>query len=144
MDNDNDSHKERFIPEWITQLGENEVFVFGSNLEGMHGGEAARIAFEKFGAQWGIGEGPTGNSYAIPTMHGGLEAIRPYVDKFVEYAACHQEKRFLLTRVGCGIAGFRDNDMAPLFWQIHDLDNVAYPKEWDEALSAEYHLRKAK
>ena len=69
------NHK-RFIPDRVEQLSNCEIFVFGSNLEGMHMGGAARIAHEKFGAEWGVGDGPTGRCYAIPTMHGRLEDIR--------------------------------------------------------------------
>lgn len=65
----------RITPDWITHLEENEIFVFGSNLKGIHGGGAARVALEKFGAVWGQGTGLQGNSYAIPTMHGGTDAI---------------------------------------------------------------------
>ena len=80
-------------PDMISELKTDEVFVFGSNLEGMHGGGAAYTAFKKFGAAMGCGVGHRGQSYAIPTMHGGVEDIRPYVDEFVRYAAenllCH-------------------------------------------------------
>ena len=104
--------RKRFCPERVEQLSNCEIFVFGSNIEGMHMGGAARVAYEKFGAEWGVGDGPTGRCYAIPTMHGGLEDIRPYAKKFIAYAKAHPMERFLLTRVGCGIAGFKDSDMA--------------------------------
>jgi hypothetical protein len=120
----------RIAPHFITELSQCEIFVFGSNLEGYHGGGAARIAHEKFGAVWGVGVGPTGRSYAIPTMHGGLDAIKPYVDQFVEYAKTHPMNRFLLTRIGCGIAGFQDREMVPLFAKAWDLPNVAFPEVW--------------
>lgn len=120
----------RITPAFVTELSQCEVFVFGSNLQGMHGGGAARIAYEKFGAVWGEGDGPTGRCYAIPTMHGGIEEIRPYAEKFIRYAKEHPMKRFLLTRVGCGIAGFRDRDMAPLFAEALDMPNITLPKEW--------------
>ena len=74
----------RYTPEKITHLKENEIFVFGSNLAGAHGGGAARIAYEKFGAIWGQGVGLQGQSYGIPTMHGGTDKIKPYVDQFIE------------------------------------------------------------
>jgi hypothetical protein len=96
----------------------------------MHGGGAARIAYEKFGAVWGVGVGPTGRCYAIPTMHGGVDAIKPYVDQFVEYAKTHPMNRFLLTRIGCGIAGFKDAEIAPLFSAVMEIPNVAVPKAW--------------
>lgn len=73
-------------PNKITELSRCEIFVFGSNLKGCHGGGAARVAMEKFGAEWGVGVGPTGRCYAIPTMQGGVETIEPYVNKFLEYA----------------------------------------------------------
>ena len=76
----------RYTPEIISELKENEIFVFGSNLAGLHGGGAARAAFNKFGAVWGQGVGFQGQSYAIPTMHGGPEKIKPYVHEFVEFA----------------------------------------------------------
>jgi len=74
---------ERITPEYITELKPNEIFVFGSNLAGAHGGGAARVARNKFGAIWGQGVGLQGQSYAIPTMHGGVERIQPYVDEFI-------------------------------------------------------------
>ena len=117
-------------PNHITELSECEIFVFGSNLEGQHGGGAARLAYEKFGAEWGNGVGPQGRCYAIPTMHGPLSAIKPYVDDFIEYARQHPMNRFLLTRVGCGIAGFKDKDMAPLFLEAFKLPNVSFPDVW--------------
>ena len=121
-------------PSQIDSLGEHEVFVFGSNLAGQHGGGAARLAYNKFGAEWGVGVGMTGQCYAIPTMHGGVEDIRPYVDDFVAYAKAHPELTFLVTRIGCGIAGFRDEDMAPLFVDTTALENVALPARWIEIL----------
>lgn len=119
-------------PEWITELKPNEVFVFGSNLQGMHGGGAARIANTKFGAEWGVGVGPTGQCYAIPTMQGGVETIRPYVDEFVRYAGQHPEQIFLVTPIGCGIAGFREEEIAPLFAAACNMQNVALPQGWRE------------
>jgi len=117
-------------PDYITRLEPNEIFVFGSNLAGFHGGGAARIAYEQFGAEWGIGVGPTGQCYAIPTMQGGVETIRPYVDDFIRYAGQHPKRTFLVTRIGCGIAGFTDEQIAPLFTAARDLQNVALPKGW--------------
>lgn len=120
----------RTIPELITDLSECEIFVFGSNLQGYHGAGAAWMAHDRFGAEWGVGSGPTGQCYAIPTMHGGISEIKPYVDEFIEYAKSHPDKRFLVTRVGCGIAGFSDKEMAPLFMEASDLPNVCFSKEW--------------
>lgn len=124
----------RVSPDFITELAPDEIFVFGSNLAGRHGGGAARIALNKFGAEWGVGTGLTGRSYAIPTMHGGVAEIKPYVDEFVEYAKLHPELRFLLTRIGCGIAGFTDAEIAPLFRAALPLPNVYFPARWLEVL----------
>ncbi|MCI6419886.1 MAG: hypothetical protein MR794_06285 [Bacteroidales bacterium] len=117
-------------PEHITTLKQNEIFVFGSNLRGAHGGGAARVAYESFGAEWGVGVGRTGQCYAIPTMQGGVETIRPYVDDFIRYAKEHSELIFLVTRIGCGIAGFRDEQISPLFEEARDLTNVSLPLGW--------------
>ena len=120
----------RITPEFITSLQPNEVFVFGSNLAGFHGGGAAHIAHAKFGAIWGQGVGMQGQSYAIPTMQGGVETIQPYVDQFIDYARQHPEDRFLVTRIGCGIAGFTDEESAPLFHEAVDVENIRLPIEW--------------
>lgn len=133
------NHK-RFTPDLVEQLSNCEIFVFGSNLEGMHMGGAARVAHQKFGAEWGVGDGPTGRCYAIPTMHGGLESIRPYAEKFIAYAKEHPMNRFLLTRVGCGIAGFKDSDMAQLFEDVLDIPNIAYPRQWLPYMTIDYTL----
>lgn len=122
--------KTQFTPDFITELKENEIFVFGSNLQGMHGGGAARLAYEKFGAIWGQGVGLQGQSYGIPTMHGGVNAIKPYVDEFIEFAKSHPELTFLVTRIGCGIAGFRDEEIAPLFKECIEIDNVILPRSF--------------
>ena len=124
--------KTRFTPDFITELKDNEIFVFGSNLEGMHGGGAARLAYDKFGAIWGQGVGLQGQSYGIPTMHGGVDAIKPYVDEFIEFAKSHPELTFLVTRIGCGIAGFRDEEIAPLFKECIEMENVCLPKSFHE------------
>ena len=124
--------KERVTPEWIDTLSDNEVFVFGSNLAGMHGGGAARVARLRFGAVLGKGVGLQGQSYAIPTMQGGVETIRPYVDEFIAFAKSHPEKRFLVTPIGCGIAGFSPSDIAPLFAEARSVENIALPESfWD-------------
>lgn len=114
----------------ITKLEKNEIFVFGSNLAGQHSGGAARFAADKFGAVWGQGVGLQGQSYAIPTMQGGVETIKPYIDEFVKFAKEHTEYDFLVTRIGCGIAGFTDEEIAPLFEGCKALENVALPEEW--------------
>lgn len=128
-----DEFRDRITPDHITSLKENEIFVFGSNLQGMHGGGAARVAAEKFGAVMGQGVGLQGKSYAIPTMQGGVETIAPYVDEFVEFAKSHPEMTFLVTRIGCGIAGFADKEIAPLFVKAIDVANIHLPESfWKE------------
>lgn len=121
----------------IETLQENEVFVFGSNLHGMHAGGAARAAMDRFGAIWGQGVGLQGQSYAIPTMHGDLDAIKPYVDEFIEFAKRKPELKFLVTRVGCGIAGFSDKQMAELFRPALDVENIYLPASFHRALEEE-------
>lgn len=122
--------KKRTTPEFITELQPGEIFVFGSNLKGMHGGGAAYAAYRKFGAIMGQGVGLHGQSYAIPTMQGGVETIRPYVDEFIRFAQEHPELTFLVTRIGCGIAGFTDDDIAPLFEKAQDIENIVLPEGW--------------
>lgn len=122
--------QKRVTPERITELGENEVFVFGSNLAGAHGGGAALLAYRKFGAIWGQGVGLQGQSYGIPTMHGGVDAIKPYVDEFIEFAKTRPELTFLVTRVGCGIAGFTNEEISPLFAKAHEVENIVLPSGW--------------
>lgn len=124
-----------FTPEFIENLKADEVFVFGSNLAGMHGGGAAYVAFRKFGAVMGCGVGLRGQSYAIPTMQGGVETIKPYVDAFIECAKAHPELFFYVTRIGCGIAGFRDREIAPLFTEAVPLPNVCLPESFIKQLA---------
>ena len=122
--------QKRTTPEFITELQPNEIFVFGSNLKGMHGGGAAYIAYRKFGAIMGQGVGLQGQSYAIPTMQGGVETIRPYVDEFIQFAKENKNLTFLVTRIGCGIAGFTDDEISPLFEKAHDVENIVLPPGW--------------
>ena len=119
---------QKFTPENITSLGRNEVFVFGSNLAGNHAGGAAHVAHEKFGAVMGQGVGMQGQSYAIPTMQGGIETIKPYVDDCIDFAKAHRDLTFYVTRIGCGIAGFKDEQIATLFDAAFDLPNVVLPE----------------
>ena len=124
--------KERIVPDRINKLKENEVFVFGSNLEGSHGAGAAAVAANKFGAIWGQGVGLQGQSYGIPTMHGGIADIKPYVDEFIAFAKNNTHLIFLVTRIGCGIAGFYEKEIAPLFAESANVENVYLPDTfWD-------------
>ncbi len=119
-----------YTPERITELKADEIFVFGSNLAGMHGAGAAYVAFQKFGAVMGCGVGLRGQSYAIPTMQGGVETIKPYVDEFITFAKSRPDLFFYVTRIGCGIAGFRDKDIAPLFKEAAGVENICLPKSF--------------
>lgn len=111
----------------ITKLQPGEVFVFGSNASGAHGAGAALTAYEKFGAVWGQGHGLQGQSYGIDTMS-GFETVQSEVATFLEFAAEHPELRFLVTKIGTGIAGYSAEQIAPLFREVPD--NVVLPDEW--------------
>lgn len=123
-----------YTPENITSLKPGEIFVFGSNLSGSHGGGAAFAAYRKFGAVWGQGVGLQGQSYGIPTMHGGVAEIKPYVDEFIAFAQAHPELKFYVTRIGCGIAGFKVRQMAPLFRDALGISNIVLPRDFVEAI----------
>jgi len=121
----------RITPDHITRLGANEVFVFGSNEQGLHYGGAAKAALENFGAIMGQGNGLQGKSYAIPSM-GGLGVMGEYVKEFCEFAKAHPEKRFLVTEIGCGLAGYSISEVAPLFEICRNIDNISLPASfWD-------------
>lgn len=128
-------YNREYTPNKITELKQNEVFVFGSNLAGSHGGGAARIAYNRFGAIWGRGVGLQGQSYAIPTMQGGVETIKPYVDKFIRFAQTRRDLKFLVTQIGCGIAGFKVEEIAPLFRTAVDVENIILPQAFVEVIS---------
>lgn len=125
----------RITPPQVNVLGDGELFVFGSNAAGLHMGGAARFALERFGAVWGIGEGLQGHSYAIPTME-GPEALRAAVERFTAFAREHGEWHFLVTPVGCGIAGYAVDEVAPLFAQAARLPNVSLPLGFWKVLRA--------
>ena len=131
-------YNREFTPAWINGLKENEVFVFGSNLGGFHAGGAARVAMERFGAVWGQGVGLQGQSYAIPTMHGGVDVIKPYVDEFIAFARAHRELKFLVTPIGCGIAGFAVDEIAPLFADAIDDENILLPESFVKVLGVRF------
>lgn len=121
----------RITPDVIARLGVNEIFVFGSNEQGLHYGGAAKAAMENFGAIMGQGNGLQGKSYAIPSMS-GLGVMGEYVKEFCEFAKTHPEKRFLVTEIGCGIAGYSVSDVAPLFECCLDVENITLPASfWD-------------
>jgi|SRR6185312_2022823 len=111
----------------------HEIFVFGSNLAGLHGAGSAAEAHKNHGAVWGRGVGPYGNSYAIPTKDKAirtmpLEEIKRYVDQFIKYAQEHKGMRFRIVAIGCGLAGYRPEQIAPMF--RHAPSNCILPLEF--------------
>lgn len=113
---------------------EHQIFVFGSNLAGIHGAGAAKAATTKYGAEWGVGWGRTGRAYAIPTKGYMLEVlnlhdIKVYVDRFIQHAndGFLVNHKFFVTRVGCGLAGYRDEHIAPMFRGAY---NCSFAEEW--------------
>lgn len=124
------------ITPFIEKLNPEEIFVFGSNLDGHHAGGAARMAYDKFGAEWGVGVGFTGSCYAIPTMFFDCNDIRPYVDAFLKEASELPEIRFYVTEIGCGIAGWRVEQIAPFFKDAMNMRNVWLPQRFIDVLNA--------
>jgi len=124
-------HKDRTLP------SDNEtIFVFGSNLAGIHGAGAAKIALN-FGASYDYGVGPYGHSYAIPTKDHdirtmSIEHIIPYIDRFKKFTHMFSQKQFFVTRIGCGLAGYKDHQIAPLFKGC--ADNCSFANEWRQFL----------
>lgn len=112
---------------FITSLKDNEIFVFGSNLQGMHAGGAAKQALDQFGAIYGKGVGRQGKCYAIPTM-GSFQEMHLYTLDFIEYALLRPDLTFLLTPLGTGIAGWSVDEVKPLFKNAPD--NVILPEEF--------------
>lgn len=109
------------------------VFVFGSNEAGIHGLGAAKLAYEKHGARWGFSYGHMGDTFAIPTKDEdiqtlGISQIRRYVDGFIAYARGHRKLKFKVTRIGCGLAGFADHVIAPLF--VDATANCSFDEAW--------------
>lgn len=127
-----------FTPDYIDTLQPNQIFVFGSNALGYHTGGASGTARKKFGAIWGQPEGLQGQSYAIPVDYGRNvrkdTEVKSAVERFITFAKEHSEFFFLVTRVGCGIAGYQDKEMALFFKEALELKNVSLPKSFVEAL----------
>ena len=123
----------RITPERIIRLASNEVFVYGSNARGLHHGGAAKVAVEKFGAIMGQGHGLQGKSYAVNSMS-GISDMMEDIKLFCEYAKSHSEKHFLVTPIGCGIAGYRAEEIAPLFKDCKELENVSLPASFWKVL----------
>ena len=125
----NEYYGVRITPNQIYNLHKGEIFVFGSNPQGFHSGGAAKVAIERFGAVWGQGEGLQGQSYAIPTTC-PLEQMEQAVRRFIDFAKQHLDMKFLVTKVGCGIAGHNINDVAPMFMDCIHLENVSLPDDF--------------
>lgn len=120
-----------------TQAQRDEIFVFGSNKIGAHGGGAARAAYDDYGATWGVGYGLQGRSYAIPTKDHNirsmtLDEVYDYVVGFAFYTRNNPTMQFFVTAVGCGLAGNAPKDIAPMFKDCHT--NCSFPEEWKEFL----------
>lgn len=133
-----DSRSERITPKYITSLKEGEVFVFGSNLAGIHGAGAAKLAL-KWGAIFGKGIGIYGSTYAIPTKDHTittlpLNRIQQYVEEFCEFADTFDKKKYLVTEIGCGLAGYRPVQIAPFFQEAVKLQNVSLPTSFWKVL----------
>ena len=123
------ANSRRITPSMIDRLEEGEIFVFGSNCHGYHGGGAAHTAMKKFGAIWGQGDGLQGQCYAISTME-GLDAMSKNIRRFIDFARQHPELKFLVTRIGCGIAGYEVSEVAPLLADAAGLENVWLPDDF--------------
>lgn len=132
---------QNITPTMITTLNDNEVFVFGSNLKGMHLGGAARAALDHFGAKLGQGVGLQGKSYAIPTLEKvgykklDVETIGAYVSEFIDFAKANTDKHFYVTPIGCGIANFTDEEIAPLFADAMGVENISLPQSFVDVLN---------
>ena len=114
-----------------------KIFVFGSNLAGRHGAGAAKYARERYSAEYGVGVGPTGCAYALPTKGYKLETlslefIELHIKDFIEYAEAHPDDEFMLTPIGCGLAGYRRDQIKPLIEKYNRPSNVIYTKEWED------------
>ena len=128
-----------YSPDYIDTLLSNQIFVFGSNALGYHTGGASGTARKKFGAVWGQPEGLQGQSYAIPVDYGkGVRKdaeVKTAIDRFIDFAKAHNELFFFVTRVGCGIAGYHYEEIAPFFREALNMKNVCLPKSFVDALS---------
>ena len=116
-----------------SKLFPSTIFVFGSNLAGRHGAGAAKYAMQHYGAKYGVGYGLTGQAYALPTKDWDIDtlplsAIQVFVYAFIGFARHHPELHFLITRIGCGLAGYKDLEIAPMF--IGSPTNCHFYEEW--------------
>ena len=125
----------RIAPDSIVALQKGEIFVFGSNVEGMHNGGAAYYALQHFGAKFGQAEGIQGQSYAIPTDGNSFEELAKAVERFTEYVVFHPQNKFMLTAVGTGNAGYEVRQIAPLFRHAYAFGNVYVPRSFMQYVS---------
>ena len=125
----------RITPENITKLNTNEIFVFGSNEGGKHGKGAAKSALS-WGAVWGQSSGLQGRTYGIPTKDNQIKRIlsileiKKYVDEFIEFAKENNNLTFLVTKIGCGLSRYKPKDIAPLFKNAIDVENIHLPEQF--------------
>ena len=125
----------RIVSDNITKLNPNEIFVFGSNLSGRHGKGAAKQALT-WGAIWGQGAGLQGRTYGIPSKNASItrtlsvKEIKPFVDDFIQFAKDNQNLIFLVTEIGCGLANLTPKEIAPLFKEAIDIENIHLPKRF--------------
>ncbi len=129
-----DAHGDLALAGWVTELDDDEIFVFGSNAAGMHAGGAAAIAHRLFGAEWGNGHGLQGRSYAVDTMT-NLDAMLADIQALLMFATEHPELQFLVTELGCGIGPYQPADVAPAFRERPS--NIALPESFLTVLRGE-------
>lgn len=134
------AHYRKVTPAHIDKIGDNEIVVFGSNLRGHHGAGLAATAMVKWGAKYGVANGPTGQCYALPTKPEDLrqslplEQIGKYVKQFIGFAENHPRLHFLVTEIGCGFAWYRPTDIAPLFKNALKVSNISLPASFIKVL----------
>jgi hypothetical protein len=126
---------DRITPDHIKKLAKDEIFVFGSNESGQHGKGAAKTALG-WGAKWGQAEGIQGRTYGIPTKDASIrrtltvDEIKPYVDRFIQCAKENPQLIFLVTEIGCGLAGKKPKEIAPLFKDAIPVKNIYLPSRF--------------
>ncbi len=130
----------RVTDEKTSKLAENEVFVFGSNLAGIHGAGAARFAMDNFGAEYGVGEGFTGQCWALPTKNKDIQvrdllSIDKSIYKLREAVVANPDKFFIITAIGCGLAGLKAEDIAPTFEDFLEFENISLPQSFIDVLN---------
>lgn len=135
----------RVTPEELIELTKGQIFVFGSNELGLHGAGAAAFALKHLGATPGLGFGISGYSFAIPTKDWEvsklpLEVVEFYVKRFIAFTQdyIHSKWKFMVTKIGCGLAGFTPEEIAPLFKEVRDQKNIWLPQDFHDVLDGKY------